>query len=98
MVPEAGPLAAEPSPLPGAGHVLTGEASANKVNVGPVALRRDIFGPRNVGPVLRQHGATEWINLALPEDRTEPRTLQPQLQTTDAGEERADGQGGVCAH
>jgi hypothetical protein len=57
--------------LSGAADVLTREASDNGVNVTASLSNKfacnfsDIFKPRNVRPVFRQHSPAEWINLGL---------------------------------
>jgi hypothetical protein len=69
--PEAASLASDASALAGARDVLAGEASANKVNVRPSSGLRDIFKPRHIRPVLREHAPAKWVQLALPQHRTE---------------------------
>lgn len=90
VVPEPRSGAAKPSLLAGAGDVLAGESSANNVNVRVAAGLRDILEPHDGGPVLREHAATEGIDLALPKDRPETGALEPELQAADAREQRAD--------
>lgn len=86
--PKRGPFPAEPSPGAGVGDVLAGEAAADEIHVGIVPGARDIVEPRDVGPVLREHRAAEWVDLALPDDVTETGLLKPELQSADAGKER----------
>jgi hypothetical protein len=50
------------------------------------------------GPVLREHGATERIDLALPGDGTEASALKAEFQSSDAGEKGADGDWTGGAH
>lgn len=46
----------------------------------------DIFEPFRVGPMLREHAPTPWIDLDLPEHGAEASALQAELEATDAGE------------
>jgi hypothetical protein len=90
--PERRLLAAEPSSCACAGDVLTGESSTDEIHMGIVARSRDILEPRNGGPVLREHAATEGVDLALPEHRTKAGPLEAELKAADAGEKGADGE------
>lgn len=92
MPPEAGAGAADASPFSGAGDVLTGESSANNVNVRIPARLGDIAESLHVGPVFREHGAAKGIVLDLPGDGAEPGPLEAKLQAADPAEERAEGE------
>lgn len=73
LVPETTPLAGETSSLSGRGDVLTGEASTDEVDRSEVVLsdRSNIFVPFDSGPVLREHGSAERIDLHLPRGVTD---------------------------
>jgi hypothetical protein len=82
------------STLPGAGKAerLAGVAAADEVdgfNVAPVDLR-DVSEVRDVRPVLRQHPGRVRVDLGLPADG-HPGPLEAEVETADAGEQRADG-------
>ncbi len=77
--PERRLLPANASLGSGAGDVLAGEASADEIHIGIVSRSRDILEPRDGGPVLREHAATEWVDLTLPEHRPEPGALEAEL-------------------
>jgi hypothetical protein len=77
--PEPGLRSGDASEVSGDGEILAGEASANNVNVGPRSLVLDIFKPLSVGPMLREHRATERIDLALPHDRPKPGPFEAEL-------------------
>ena len=78
---------------PGVADRLAGESSANKVgslNVAPVDFG-DIPQVGDVRPVFLQHLGCVGIDLGLPDD-PHAGPLQAEVETADAGEERADGQ------
>jgi hypothetical protein len=52
----------------------------------------DIGIPPHIGPMLREHRATPWINFHLPPN-LEPCPLKPEVKAPDAGEQRSDRQG-----
>ncbi len=37
-----------------------------------------------IGPVLRENGTAEWVDLDLPRDRAEARALKAELEPADA--------------
>jgi len=96
VVPERGALPLETASSACAGDVLAGEPSADEIHMGIVPGLRDIGEPRDVRPVLREHGPTERIDLDLPDDLAHAGALKAELQTTDAGEERTDGHHGFA--
>jgi hypothetical protein len=98
LEPEAGPLAADAFSGSGAADVLAWEASADEIDFGPMASFRDIVKPRDVGPMFREDGATERIDLALPDDRTEAGPFEAELQPTDSAEKRAHGNADHVLH
>lgn len=77
--PETAAGAPESSPSSCAGYVLAGEAPAEKIASWVVAWLRDIDEPRDAGPVLRQHGAAEWIDFNLKDDGPETSPLKAEL-------------------
>jgi hypothetical protein len=88
--PEPGTPPPQASAFSSAGDVLTGEASANKVNVWVRARLCDIDEPFNGWPVLREDRAAERVVLALPYDGPKSRALKSQLETPNPGEQRSD--------
>jgi len=86
--PEPGPCSVEPGPLSRARYVLTGEPSADDIHGSEIcaADRADIVVPRDVGPVLREHGLTELVAFDLPKRRPEPGPFKAKFQTADARE------------
>lgn len=77
----------------GVTDVLTGESSAD--NIDPLEVSNSdmmhILVTGDVRPVFRQNGAAVLVFLNLPQ-YTESRSLEPELETSDAAEQRADRQ------
>lgn len=48
--------------------------------------------PRDLGPVLGEHGSAPRVNFHLPA-KLKPRALEAEIKPADAGEERPDRQG-----
>ena len=69
------------SALAGDADGLAGPASAEHAGAGKKAKVNcsDIFVPRGLWPVARQHGAAKRILLDLPDDGPEPSALQTEL-------------------
>lgn len=88
LVPESGSLSREAFALACRRDVLAGESTAEEIDTRELrADFSDIIKPRYVGPVLREHGATEWIRLHLEEHGPQAGPFEPELQAADAGEE-----------
>lgn len=51
----------------------------------------------HMGPVLREHGPTKWINFALPAN-LKAGPLKPKIEAANAGEETANGQHSLIPH
>lgn len=90
LEPEPTSVAGETGLLAGGADVLAGETSAEEIDGGKRPSCRDVIEPLNVGPVLGEDAAAELVLLDLPEDRAQPGGLEPELETADTGEERAD--------
>jgi hypothetical protein len=74
--------------------VLTREPAADDIHGSKScpSTRRDIFVPHCIRPVLREHGATERVDLHLPAHRAETGPFEAKLETADSREERADAE------
>jgi hypothetical protein len=84
-------LATDASSLTGVADIGARKSSTEQIDLrGATVDRSDIFVPSDVGPVLREHGAAERIDLALKDNATNPGALEATLETADAGEEGAD--------
>src|SRR5262245_13838930 len=75
---------------------LAGKASANNVNCREGGDGADIGVASDMRPVPFENGATERIELHLP-DHAQPGALEPEVEAADAGEQTAHGQDSVCS-
>ena len=68
--------------------VLAGEPAAEEIDGLEIVGTNgsDILVTPHIGPVLRQHRTTEWVDFYLPLAR-HPGTLEPEIESADAGEQ-----------
>lgn len=66
--------------------ILAGESAADEIDGFEVTLpdTSDVVVPFDFGPVFLEDRFAEFIFLNLPDHRTEPGHLEPELKTTDA--------------
>jgi hypothetical protein len=96
LEPEAAAGSVEPFAADvGSADVLAGPPCAENIDALKVCRSdlSDIFVPPGVGPVLLEHSAAKRILLDLPEHGPEAGHLEAPLQSADAREEGADGEG-----
>ena len=72
-------------------EILAGKPAAHHVGTlqFTAANSPNIVVAPHVGPMLREHRLTERVILNLPPN-LEPRTFKPEIEATDATEERSD--------
>lgn len=93
-MPKARAFSNKTSATARAGHVLAWESAADEIDGNKLVScnRFDIFVPRDFRPVLAQHCATEWIDLDLPRNRSEPGALKAFFEAADTAEQGSDGE------
>ena len=89
LVPQARAASSKALARSCAGHVLAREAAADEVNGSEScgANGSDIFMALDLRPVLREHLATERVDLDLPAHGAEPGPFEAEFQAADAREE-----------
>lgn len=87
-------MSGESGALSGIAYVLTGEASADDVHGGKVVGSDVLYVgvSYDVGPVLGELRSAVGVLFDLPQ-RSHPRPLETQLESSDPREQAADGQG-----
>jgi hypothetical protein len=76
----------------GVADVLAGESTANNIDGLEIVLPNfsNIFKPFGFWEMALQHFAAVWIDFHLPE-RLESSTLEAKINSTNPGEQTADG-------
>jgi hypothetical protein len=90
-MPEAASISVQAFAWAGKTDVLAGEAATDDVDRLEVVCSNvsDIFIARHLGPMLREHGATERVDFHLPL-RRQSGAFKAKIKPADASEQRAE--------